>query len=138
MGPGKRALFKIASWTWGMHISPGLAFKALGYHGGMVLHRGWMQRINNSNPMVRDCFSRLIMQTCMRHTSMDRCLDVVIEFGGFARKPLSELFRQNPVLQALPITFMYGEKDFFKRDHADKLISDGVLKISKVFTIAAS
>mgnify|MGYP006888857811 CR=1 FL=1 len=33
---------------------------------------------------------------------------------------------------------MYGETDVFKREHADKLISDGTLKSSKVLTILNS
>ena len=31
---------------------------------------------------------------------------------------------------------MFGETDFFKREHADKLVNDGILKNAKVLTLA--
>lgn len=62
------------------------------------------------------------MQGCMRKTSFDTCLDVLIMVGGHARKPLRPLFEEHEILQNSKITFIFGESDFFKREHADQLI----------------
>ena len=49
--------------------------------------------------------------------------------------PMSDWFRKDANLQKLRITFLHGETDFFKREHSDILISDGVLKQSTVIEI---
>ena len=71
----------------------------------------------------------------MRRTSADKCLDIVLEIGGWARKPLLDLFRSEQALQDLRITFIYGEKDVFTRANADKLVEEGVLRNSSVHTV---
>jgi len=38
----------------------------------------------------------------------------------------------------LPITFLYGEADFFKREFADTLVAEGTLAKAKVFTVPAA
>ena len=73
----------------------------------------------------------------MRKTSTDRCLDVLIAFGGYARRPLETIFRENEALQNLKLTFIYGETDFFLPKHAEALIKDGTLKRAKVFIVPA-
>ena len=110
---GIRALFSIALWAWGRHWSPAYAGKVLGYHGAMVLHRGWMLKIKNTDPVVRACFSRISMQACLRKTSTDKCLDVLLAYEGYAHRPLMTLFRETEVLQDLKLTILYGENDFF-------------------------
>lgn len=66
-------------------------------------------------------FARFTRQTLLRHASSDKCLKYVFQFEG-ARLPLIPLFRSNKDLQNIAYTFGYGEKDFFKRIHADNLI----------------
>ena len=94
----KRSLFTVAHWFWGAHLSPSIAFKLPGYYGALLLHRGWMQRIKNRDPTVRSCYSKLLMQTGLRKTSFDTCLDVLIAFGGHPYRPLSDLISQHTEL----------------------------------------
>ena len=61
----KRTLFHIANWVWGRHWSPGIAFKLPGYYGALALHKGWMERIKNQEPVTRSCFSKLLMESCL-------------------------------------------------------------------------
>ena len=94
----KRVLFSIASWVWGRHWSPGIAFKIPGYYGALMLHKGWMQRIKNTDPVIRSCFSRLLMESALRKQSIETCLDVILAFGGYAHRPLNTLFREKEQL----------------------------------------
>jgi pimeloyl-ACP methyl ester carboxylesterase len=41
-------------------------------------------------------------------------------------------------LQKIAYTFGYGERDFFKRIHADTLVQDGTLPNARVFTVSKS
>ena len=78
------------------------------------------------------------MESCLRKSSIDTSLDVILAFGGYAHRPLMTLFRENESLQQLKLTFLYGEKDFFVRENADILIKEGTLKNARVFSVPAS
>mgnify|MGYP001626608088 CR=1 FL=1 len=76
------------------------------------------------------------MQYGLRKTSLDTCLDVVIAFGGFAHKPMTDFFHAMSRDETeVPITFIYGENDFFKRHHADKLIEDKIFSNTSAFSV---
>ena len=89
----------------------------------------------NKDDTSRACFSKLLMQCCLRRTSFDTCMDSLIAFGGFSNNPMSGWYKARPELQTLRITWLFGEEDFFDRGPADQLIVEGTLKNSKVFEI---
>jgi pimeloyl-ACP methyl ester carboxylesterase len=78
------------------------------------------------------------MQAVLRHSTAERCIDMVITFGGNAVIAIQDLFRTSKHLRDIPTTFAYGDSDFFKREHADELVNDGTLVDCKVFTVSNS
>ena len=86
--PVKRTIFRIASWAWGTHFSPTFFLKLFGHHVAYALHKGWMNRIKNRDPVTLQCFSNLLMQMGLRHSTLDRCFDVLVAKGGYCDKPL--------------------------------------------------
>lgn len=136
--PVKRTIFRIASWAWGTHFSPAIICKIGGYYITYMLHMGWLNRIKNREPVTLQCFSNLLLQSGLRHSSTDKCFDVLVAQGGYCSKPLMPIFREQECLQKLKITWLFGEKDFFWRSSADTLLSEGTTPHAKVFSVPNS
>ena len=135
---GKRALFTLSLALWDYNPPPSLPFKLPGYYGGLWLHRQWLKRIPNLSGEDKTKWSRFVMESCLQKTSSERCLCVIFNVGGYAKGySIVEQFQQSPDMQEIPFTFTYGV-ELFKREPADKLVSDGTLKKARVLTIAES
>jgi len=107
---------------WKTNPSASLIFKIPGYYGGLYLHHKWLKRIQSTNLVHKQVWTPFVMQASLRHATLDRCLTVVFEFGGYGVKPLQALIRQTDVLQQKPFLFVYGAQDFMDKKFAHELV----------------
>ncbi|KAI9294028.1 alpha/beta-hydrolase [Neoconidiobolus thromboides FSU 785] len=110
---------KWINWLWDRHMTPQKIVRSLGPYGESLVLRYIMGRFPNLPENEQALLKEYLFDIAALPGSGEYALGSILQAGAYARYPLK--YRLTNI--HIPITFVYGDRDWMNPDHAYKLIT---------------
>lgn len=114
---------------WDLYWSPFDAFRSLGYYvTAQVLEKYIQSRLNSIPIGHRQVFKEYLLGIFLSPGSGEYAVPAMLSSGGFGRKPLTDRIEGLKI----PVTFVYGDRDWMDKKAAYEIQSKQLVKEVKV------